>query len=85
MSGGGGEGAKPEGAWWPRQVAGFLEERMAEGRFYVVCPDNDTPEEKDKGRMLWSVGDVVEGRPPLSRWRSEWKGRAEEWMAGREG
>lgn len=62
-------------------MAGYLEEKMAEGRFYVLCPDGDVSVEMDRKRMLWAVGDVVEGRPPLSRWREEWKGEAEEWMA----
>ena len=55
--------------------------KMGEGRFYIICPDNDVSEETDKKRMLWSVGDVVEGRPPLTRWREEYKKEAEEWMA----
>lgn len=71
---------KPEGAWWPEQVVEYLKEKMAEGKFYIICPDNDVSEETDKKRMLWSVGDVVEGRPPLTRWREEWKGKAQEWM-----
>ena len=54
---------------------------MAQDKFYVICPDNDVSEETDKKRMLWSVGDIVEGRPPLSRWRDEWKQKAEETMA----
>lgn len=54
---------------------------MGEGRFYIICPDNDVSEETDRKRMLWSVGDVVEGRPPLTRWREEYKEEAEEWMA----
>ncbi|KAH8892511.1 NAD(P)-binding protein [Thozetella sp. PMI_491] len=71
---------KPAGAWFPEQVVDYLEEKMAEGKFYVLCPDNDVAEETDKKRMLWSVGDLVEGRPPLTRWRDEWKGKAQEWM-----
>lgn len=74
------EKQKPEGAWWPDQVADHLEKKMAEGKFYVLCPDNDVSEETDKKRMLWSVGDVVEGRPPLTRWRDDWKAKAQEWM-----
>lgn len=84
LSGGGKGGKKPEGAWWPEQVARRLEEKMAEGAFYVVCPDGDTTEGMDCRRMLWGVGDLVEGRPALSRWREEWKGRAGEWIAGQE-
>ena len=72
---------KPAGAWAPEQVAEYLEKKMAEGVFYVICPDNDVTVEKDHKRMLWSVGDVVNERPPLSRWRDEYKAEAEEWMA----
>ncbi|KAI9872153.1 MAG: hypothetical protein M1830_002019, partial [Pleopsidium flavum] len=55
LSGGepGSKKTKPEGAWTPEQVTGFLEEKMGEGRFYVVCPDGDTSEEVDRKRMLW--------------------------------
>lgn len=80
----GGLKEKPKGAWWPEQVAQFLEEKMAEDCFYVVCPDNDVSEEMDRKRILWTAGDVVEGRPPLSRWREKFKGEAEEWMARQE-
>jgi hypothetical protein len=55
--------------------------KMDEGKFYILCPDNDVTEEMDKKRMLWTMGDVVSGRPPLTRWRDEWKSEAEEWMA----
>ncbi|CCC13622.1 unnamed protein product [Sordaria macrospora k-hell] len=76
------EKEKPAGAWWPEQVIDYLEKKMEEGKFYVICPDNDVSEEMDKRRMVWAIGDVVEGRPPLTRWRAEdgWKERAEEGM-----
>ena len=80
MTGGGNLAAKPDGAWWPAQVAEYLEKKMAENKFYVICPDNDVTETKDKKRMLWTAGDAVNGRPPLSRWRDEYKEEAEEWM-----
>lgn len=54
---------------------------MEKDEFYVICPDNDVTEETDKKRMLWTTGDVVYGRPPLTRWREEWKKEAEETMA----
>lgn len=72
---------KPDGAWWPEQVAEYMEQKMAEDQFYIICPDNDVSEEKDKKRMMWTAGDAVEGRPPLSRWRDKLKDEAEEWMA----
>ncbi|KAI1097568.1 NAD(P)-binding protein [Jackrogersella minutella] len=68
-------GPKPEAAWTPDQVVGFLEARMAEGKFWVLCPDNDVDEETDRKRMLWGANDAVLGRPPLSRWRDEFKGQ----------
>jgi NAD(P)-dependent dehydrogenase (short-subunit alcohol dehydrogenase family) len=75
-----GETKKPDGAWWPEQVVDYLEKKMGEGKFYVICPDNDVSEETDKKRMLWSVGDIVKERPPLTRWRDEFKEEAKEWM-----
>lgn len=57
-----------------------MERKIAEDKFYIICPDNDVSEETDKKRMLWSVGDAVNGRPPLTRWREEFKAEAEEWM-----
>ena len=71
---------KPDGAWWPSQVADYLYEKMSAGKFYVVCPDNDVSEETDKKRMMWSVGDIVHERPPLTRWREEFKDEAKSWM-----
>ena len=73
-------GEKPAGAWTPEQVAEYLEGKMAEGKFYVICPDNDVDTETDKRRMLWAVGDIVYERPPLSRWREDWKEKAVEGM-----
>ncbi|KUJ23023.1 oxidoreductase [Mollisia scopiformis] len=71
---------KPAGAWSPEQVVEYLEAKMAEGKFYVICPDNDVSEEMDKKRMLWDREDLVKGRPPLTRWREDYKVEAEEWM-----
>ncbi|CAI6331873.1 unnamed protein product [Periconia digitata] len=71
---------KPDGAWTPAQVTSYMQPAMQNHKFYIICPDNDVDEATDKKRMLWSVGDVVEGRPPLTRWREEWKGEAKEWM-----
>lgn len=56
---------------------------MGEDQFYVICPDNDVSEEVDRRRMEWAVGDVVEGRLPLSRWREKCRGEAEGWIAGK--
>ncbi|OCK72855.1 short chain dehydrogenase/reductase [Lepidopterella palustris CBS 459.81] len=81
--GGGGPGwtgPKPAGAWAPEQVAEYMYKKMSEGKFYIICPDNDVTEEMDKKRMLWTAGDVVNERPPLTRWRPEFKEEVEKWM-----
>ncbi|MCJ1272063.1 hypothetical protein MMC22_011970 [Lobaria immixta] len=75
---------KPDGAWTPQQVASHLEDKMGEDIFYILCPDNDVTVDKDRRRMLWTTGDVINERPPLSRWREEYKAEAEEWMAKQE-
>lgn len=72
---------KPEGAWTPEQVVEHLEKKMELGLFYVLCPDNDVTEEMDRKRILWGIGDLLRGRPPLTRWREDWMVEAEEWMA----
>lgn len=43
---------KPEGAWWPEQVVDYLEEKMAEGQFWVLCPDDQVTEELVSFRAL---------------------------------
>ncbi|RBP03112.1 hypothetical protein DFR50_14636 [Roseiarcus fermentans] len=69
----GGGGEKPAGAWTPDQVVAFLIERMSAGDFYVLCPDNDVTHEIDAKRILWAAMDIVENRPPLSRWHPDYQ------------
>lgn len=71
----------PKGAWSADQVAEYMLEKMKDDKFYIICPDGQVTEETDKKRMLWSVGDIIGGRPPLTRWRPEYKEEAEKWMA----
>lgn len=35
---------------------------------------------QDRKRMLWGASDAIEGRPPLTRWRDEWKAKHQEWV-----
>ena len=63
---------KPPAAWTPDQVIDFLLESLARGDFYVLCPDNDVSRALDERRILWTAGDLVENRPPLSRWRADY-------------
>lgn len=71
---------KPAAAWTPEQVVDYLETKMAEGQFWVLCPDNDVTEDMDKRRMLWNTNDIILGRPPLSRWREQYKDEFNAWM-----
>jgi NAD(P)-dependent dehydrogenase (short-subunit alcohol dehydrogenase family) len=64
---------KPPGAWTPEQTVDFMMERLGAGDFYILCPDNDVPRALDEKRILWAAGDIVENRPPLSRWHPDYK------------
>ncbi|HEY2049517.1 MAG TPA: SDR family NAD(P)-dependent oxidoreductase [Caulobacteraceae bacterium] len=68
-----GVGEKPAGAWSAAQVIDFALERMSAGDFYVICPDNEVTREMDNARMEWAAQDIVQNRPPLSRWHPDWK------------
>ncbi|PPQ15850.1 short-chain dehydrogenase [Bradyrhizobium sp. AC87j1] len=63
---------KPAGAWTPEQTVDFMLARLEVGDFYILCPDNDVPRALDEKRMRWAAGDIVENRPPLSRWHPDY-------------
>ena len=67
-----GETEKPAGAWTPEQTVDFMLERLEAGDFYILCPDEDVSRELDERRILWTAGDIVENRPPLSRWHPDY-------------
>jgi NAD(P)-dependent dehydrogenase (short-subunit alcohol dehydrogenase family) len=64
---------KPAAAWTPEQLVDFMLPAMGAGDFYILCPDNDVPRAMDERRILWAAGDIVENRPPLSRWHPDYK------------
>ena len=74
----GGRTEKPAGAWTPEQTVAFMMERLEAGHFYILCPDGEVTRELDEKRILWAAGDLVENRPPLSRWHPDY---AEEFAA----
>jgi hypothetical protein len=39
-----GEGAKPAGAWTAEETVKYLLEKVKDGKFYIICPDNETSE-----------------------------------------
>jgi hypothetical protein len=47
-------------------------ESLARGDFYILCPDNDVARATDERRMAWAIGDIIENRPPLSRWHPDY-------------
>lgn len=73
--------AKPAaGAWMPQQVVDFMISELDKNqdddgkqRFYIVCPDNDVTRAVDNLRMTWTMQDITENRPPLSRWHPDYK------------
>lgn len=62
---------KPVGAWTPEQTVDFMLQSLAAGDFYILCPDNEVMRALDEKRILWAAGDIVENRPPLSRWHKD--------------
>ncbi|QCI67050.1 SDR family NAD(P)-dependent oxidoreductase [Phreatobacter stygius] len=63
---------KPAGAWTSEETVDFMMTRLEAGDFYILCPDNDVPRSLDERRILWAAGDIVENRPPLSRWHPDY-------------
>ncbi len=66
-----GASEKPAAAWTPEQTVDFMMTSLQRGDFYILCPDNDVPRDLDEKRILWAAGDIVENRPPLSRWHKD--------------
>jgi NAD(P)-dependent dehydrogenase (short-subunit alcohol dehydrogenase family) len=74
---------KPAGAWTPEQTVDFMIERIDAGDFYILCPDNDVPRSLDERRILWAAGDIVENRPPLSRWHPDYADAFAKFLKGK--
>lgn len=62
---------KPAGAWTPEQTVDFMMASLARGDFYILCPDNEVARELDEKRIHWAAHDIIENRPPLSRWHPD--------------
>lgn len=71
---------KPKGAWLASTLVEYACKKIDEGRFYIVCPDEDVTEALDQARMTYQVGDITEGRSALSRWDPKYKDKAAEWI-----
>jgi NAD(P)-dependent dehydrogenase (short-subunit alcohol dehydrogenase family) len=75
-----GANTKPDAAWTPDQVVDFMAESLARGDFYILCPDNDVTAATDHKRIAWAAGDIIENRPPLSRWHPDYKEAFAAWQ-----
>jgi NAD(P)-dependent dehydrogenase (short-subunit alcohol dehydrogenase family) len=64
---------KPEGAWTAEQVVDFMMDSLGNGDFYILCPDNDVSRETDNKRIRWAAEDIIQNRPPLSRWHPDYR------------
>jgi NAD(P)-dependent dehydrogenase (short-subunit alcohol dehydrogenase family) len=73
---------RPAGAWTAEQTIDFMIGRIDAGDFYILCPDNDVPRQLDERRILWAAGDIVENRPPLSRWHPDYADAFAEFVKG---
>ncbi|MGO4564524.1 SDR family NAD(P)-dependent oxidoreductase [Rhizobium sp. 2YAF20] len=73
---------KPAAAWTPEQTVDFMMQSLERGDFYILCPDNDVIRSLDERRILWAAGDIVENRPPLSRWHGDYAEEFKAFLAG---
>ena len=64
---------KPAAAWTSEQTVDYFIERISDGDFYVLCPDNDVTPELDQRRVAWAMQDVTKNRPALSRWHTDFE------------
>ncbi|MFD1746387.1 SDR family NAD(P)-dependent oxidoreductase [Rhizobium helianthi] len=75
---------KPAGAWTPEQTVEFMMRSIERGDFYILCPDNDVDRATDERRIAWAAGDIIENRPPLSRWHPDHADAARDFIAKRD-
>ena len=68
------------GAWLPEQVVDYMEAAIGRDEFFILCPDEETPNAVDHKRILWNAMDIIDNRPALSRWHPAWKERFAEFM-----
>lgn len=71
---------QPEAAWTADQVIDYFITCFTNGDFYILCPDNEVTSEMDAKRIAWASQDIIENRPALSRWHSDWKNQFDSWM-----
>ena len=78
-----GDAEHRKGAWLPEQVVDYMEAAIARDQFFILCPDEETPNAVDHKRIVWNAMDIVENRPALSRWHPDYKAAFAAFMADR--
>lgn len=73
---------KPAAAWTSEQTIDFMMASLAKGDFYILCPDNDVPRSLDEKRIYWAAHDIIDNRPPLSRWHKDYGEAFKDFLAG---
>jgi NAD(P)-dependent dehydrogenase (short-subunit alcohol dehydrogenase family) len=68
----GGRVEKPAGAWSPDETVAFMIASLERGDFYILCPDNEVTRALDEKRIAWAAHDIIDNRPPLSRWHPDY-------------
>jgi hypothetical protein len=56
-------------------------ESLTRGDFYILCPDNAVDRATDELRMQWSIDDIIQNRPALSRWHPDFEAAFAAFMA----
>jgi len=69
------------GGWMPGRTIDYLFDAIGEGKFYIICPDNDVTSETDAKRIAWAAGDMIVRDAPLSRWDPRFKQAFADYMA----
>ncbi|KAH6911590.1 hypothetical protein BKA70DRAFT_1268178 [Coprinopsis sp. MPI-PUGE-AT-0042] len=72
--------SKPRGAWSAQETVLYMIDKVIEGDFYILVPDNETKRQVDQLRIMWGAADIAENRPALSRWHPSYKSLFEEYM-----
>lgn len=64
---------KPPFAATAEETVDFMMDRLGDGDFYIICPDNETPRSLDEKRIQWTADDIIKNRPALSRWHPDYE------------
>lgn len=72
---------KPASAWSPEQVVELMLTCLSRGDFYILCPDGAVDRRTDELRMQWSIDDIIQNRPALSRWHPDYEAAFAQYMA----